>query len=226
MRIPAVTAYRPSRYVAPPVATAVSSPAPATPSATRIRLLGRPALELVDGLADQPRRGHEAPGAGEHQERAGDEVPAHPDHPEHAPQVRGEHDPYGTPHRGQAIVIALQAVDGAGVVAQDHPRGALGGRVGEQLGQDRGERVAPPGRGEEVQLRRAGGVGGVQQLRDRRELERLGQRRRRAARRAGSSARGRRRRWRRRARASPPRARTGSSAAARRASCGSARSAA
>src|SRR5206468_11828017 len=71
------------------------------------------------------------------------------------------------------------SVDGEGVLAQDPARRLLDLPVREQLRQHLGERVAPPRRCEQVQLRRARSVGGVEQLRHRGELERLAHRRRR-----------------------------------------------
>src|SRR5262245_33200195 len=60
------------------------------------------------------------------------------------------------------------------ILAQDAPPGPL--RVLRvELRQDVGQRLSPPLRGEVVQLWRPRGVGGVQELRDRRELQRLPQ---------------------------------------------------
>ena len=72
--------------------------------------------------------------------------------------------------RGEAI----EPVEVERVIAQD-PVGHVRGGVAVEAREHLGERVAPPRRREEVQLRRPRGVGGVQQLRGRGELERFGE---------------------------------------------------
>ena len=227
--------------VAPPVATAVSSPAPATPSATRIRCSVDPrwssltALPISHGAATKPQAR-----AGEHHaercrrrrsarcatarrrtsKRRALRCQRGPN-----PHTRGAgRDPYGTPHRRQAIAIALQAVDGAGVVAQDHPRGALDGR---RRGAVRAGTAASASRHQVAPRRYSSGVRAASDAYRSFETGASSSASASAVGRprheAGSSARGRTRRCRTHAPASPPRARTGSSGAARRSWCGSAR---
>src|SRR5712691_5758605 len=66
-----------------------------------------------------------------------------------------------------------KVVEGERVLAQD-PAAGLGRVVcAEQLGQNLGECLAPPLRGEVVELRSARGIRRIEELRDGRELERL-----------------------------------------------------
>src|SRR5437764_13630347 len=62
------------------------------------------------------------------------------------------------------------------VLAEDPAARLFALRRLERLGQHRGKRLPPPLRRQEVQLRRPRGIGGIEELRDRRQLEGLPQR--------------------------------------------------